>query len=377
MWLLRLGYYKLNRPKEKGEDWVWIVDHIIQTGTQKSMLILGIRLSSMPKERSLRYEDLEPLALMVVTKSTGEIVYQQLEETIKKTGIPRQIVADEGSDLKAGINKFVKKHPETDYMHDIKHKGALVLKGELGKDEEWLKFTKLANQTKNQVQQTVLAPLAPPKQKSKARYMNVDILIRWGEKMTAFFEQAQQEGSEFDLKQVEEKFGWILEFETQLSKWGEMLEVVTIIESFVRKKGLYNGCSSVLKELPTLQVSTQCATRVCQKLLTFVEEQEKKAKPNERLAGSSEVIESVFGKFKQVEDAQAKSGFTGLLLSLPAMVSTTTPDIVKRALETVPVKDVLAWCKENLGVSIQAKRKKAFSFFKKTEQKWHLPSQSP
>jgi len=30
LWLLRLGYYKLTRPKEQGADWVWIVDHTIQ-----------------------------------------------------------------------------------------------------------------------------------------------------------------------------------------------------------------------------------------------------------------------------------------------------------------------------------------------------------
>jgi hypothetical protein len=28
MWLLRLGYYKLTRPKEVGEDWVWIAEDV-------------------------------------------------------------------------------------------------------------------------------------------------------------------------------------------------------------------------------------------------------------------------------------------------------------------------------------------------------------
>lgn len=27
LWLLRLGCYELTRPKEKADDWVWIVDH--------------------------------------------------------------------------------------------------------------------------------------------------------------------------------------------------------------------------------------------------------------------------------------------------------------------------------------------------------------
>jgi len=31
-----------------------------------------------------------------VRKSTGEIVYQQLAATVKKTGVPRQMISDQG-----------------------------------------------------------------------------------------------------------------------------------------------------------------------------------------------------------------------------------------------------------------------------------------
>jgi hypothetical protein len=48
LWLLRLGYYKLTRGKEQGDDWVWIVDHVVQTGPEKCLLIVGIRLSARP-----------------------------------------------------------------------------------------------------------------------------------------------------------------------------------------------------------------------------------------------------------------------------------------------------------------------------------------
>ena len=60
-----------------------------------------------------------------------------------------------------------------------------------------------------------------------------------------------------------------------------------------------------------------------------------KAKADERLLGSSEIIESVFGKLKNLEQDQVKSGFTAMLLSLAAVVSTTSRDIIQKALETV------------------------------------------
>lgn len=209
LWLLRLGYYKLMRPKEVADDWVWIVDHSVQIGTEKCLVIVGLRLKASPApERSLGYEDVEPIALFVVNKSNGAVVSQQLEETIAKTGVPREIIGDKGSDLHAGIQQFCQNHPESDYIYDIKHYTAAVLRQELADDPAWLEFTRLAGQTKSQVQQTALAPLAPPNQRSKARYMNVDTLLNWGQKMLAFSDQPSSEwAGQFDPTQVLKKLG--------------------------------------------------------------------------------------------------------------------------------------------------------------------------
>ncbi len=84
LWLMRLGYYKLNRPKELGNDWVWIVDHSIQLGSEKCFVILGVRLKNLP-ERPLTFTDIEPIELAPVKQSNGEIVYQQLESASDKT----------------------------------------------------------------------------------------------------------------------------------------------------------------------------------------------------------------------------------------------------------------------------------------------------
>jgi hypothetical protein len=372
LWLLRVGYYKLTRPKEQADDWVWIVDHSVQLGLEKGLVILGVRLSELPPpERCLEHKDVEPIALFPVKKSNGDVVYQQLEETIEQTGVPREIVGDKGSDLQAGIRKFCQVHPETDYIYDIKHKTAAVLRRELAADPAWLEFKRLAAQTKSQVQQTRLAPLAPPKQKSKARYMNLGPLVAWGQKIIVFVDKHPTEREDqFDPSQVKKKLGWVTGFRVQLAEWGQLLSDMILTESFVRKEGLYHGTCQALKEqLPILEVETERTKKVRQQLLDFVAAEEAKAKPNERLLGSSEVLESVFGKLKRVEKDQAKSGFTGLLLSVAAMVSNTTTQVVQKALETVQTKTVLAWCQEKLGKSVQAQRREAFASEEKTEQK--------
>jgi hypothetical protein len=94
-----------------------------------------------------------------------------------------------------------------------------------------------------------------------------------------------------------------------------------------------------------------------------------KAQPNERLLGSSEIIESVLGKTKRLEQDQSKSGFTGLVIGAAAMVSHTTQEVVTKAMETVPTKKIIEWIKENLGQSVQSKRNIIFSTAQNSEQK--------
>jgi hypothetical protein len=136
----------------------------------------------------------------------------------------------------------------------------------------------------------------------------------------------------------------------------------------VRNKGLYRECHDELSDIVKPLARTEQSNRICSELLSFVEKESLKAKPNERLPGSSEVIESIFGKMKQLEQSQSNSGFTGLILSIAAMVSETTVDVIRKAMDTVRTKDVLEWCKKMLGESVQAKRKKAFSPQIKKEQ---------
>jgi hypothetical protein len=371
LWILRLGYYKLTRPKDQAGDWVWIVDHTLQVGDEKCLVILGVRLSALPAVgHCLRHQDVEPIALLPVEKSNGDVVYQQLEAQVKKTGVPREIVSEHGTDLKAGIEQFCAAHSETAAIYDIKHKTAAVLKRELGKDSTWLAFAQQANQTKRQVQQTALAALAPPGQRTKARYMNVDVLLEWGGHALAFLDNMENKAGMFDPEQVQQKLGWVAAFRHPLAEWHALLQVVTTTESYIRQRGLYQGVHRELEAHLKPLAATEQAQQVMAELVAFVAQEAAKAQHGERLLGSSEIIESVLGKQKHLEQDQAKNGFTGFLLALCASVADTTTDVVRQALETVPTKKVLAWCRENLGQSVQAQRRTAFPSLERKEQKW-------
>jgi len=371
-WLLRIGYYKLMRPKHQASDWVWIMDHTVQLGVEKCLLILGVRLSDLSStDRVLSHEDVEPIALFPVKSSNGEVVFQQLEQTIDKTGLPREILADQGSDLKAGIERFCQKHPQTCSIYDIKHKSATLLKHTLQHDEHWKAFTQKAAQSKSHIQQTALAFLAPPNQRTKARYMNLEILVRWGQRALGVLDRLESRTGQPDShEKLQVKLGWLRQFRDHLKQWEAFLDVAITTECFVRKNGLCHGAEVELSKRLDHCVASPKVLRLREQLLAFVKDESLKAKPEEHLLGSSEIIESVLGKLKRLEQHQAKSGFTGLVLSVAAVVSETTQEVVQKAMETVPTKKVLEWTKKHLGQSVQSKRKTAFSNTKNSEQKW-------
>ena len=60
---------------------------------------------------------------------------------------------------------------------------ANLLKKELLPDENFKNFLRQCSLTRQKVQQTKLYFLIPPKQRTKARYHNVDVLIEWAIKV--------------------------------------------------------------------------------------------------------------------------------------------------------------------------------------------------
>jgi hypothetical protein len=363
LWLLRLGYYLLCRPKVRANDWAWMLDHSIQIGQQRCLLILGVRLSELPPVgQCLRQEDMEVIDLVPVETSDKQIVYQQLCAAAKKTGVPRSILHDNGSDLGGGVTLYVEKEPSSSAIYDITHKAACLLKAQLEKDPTWKAFCTQANQTKLQTLQTELAFLMPPSQRSKARFMNLGILIRWARETLAIVHEPPAVVLEHVTRErLEDKFGWLRDYEEPVRVWSQMQLVIDITNDFVRANGHYRGSATDLKQELKPLTLTPRAKALSKELVTFVRQESRKAKKGERLPGSTEILESAFGKQKEIEGHQSKGGFTGLLLALPALLGTITADTVKAALEFAKTADVMLWIRDNLGQSHQSKRTLAYN----------------
>ena len=199
MWLMRLGLHELLRKKETAEDWVWIMDHTVQLGPQKCLVIVGVRLSAWRRKRGpLQHEDLVLLRLTPMKQSTAVAVAEELEATRRQTGVvPAAVLSDEGAELKSGMALFRERCPQArrvPHVFDIKHKVAILLKKELHHDATWQSFVTQSNRAKLQTTLTELAFLVPPGLRNKARYMNLDTLVDWGRRVLAYLDDPRDVG---------------------------------------------------------------------------------------------------------------------------------------------------------------------------------------
>jgi hypothetical protein len=358
MWLLRFGLAQLMAAKEPADDWVWLIDHSVQIGKEKVLVILGIRLVDLPMpDRPLCADDLVLIDLVPMLNSTREEVGKRLEAAAERTSIPCAIVDDHAADLNGGVRIFQGDHPETVEIYDIKHKAACLLKARLEKNPRWKAFAAEVARTRCAIQQTELGPLTPPASKPKARFMNLGEQLEWADRVLGLLDRALVEIPSWATpERLAEKLGWLVEFRGDLAEWRQWQTLVDQAVAVVGRAGLdEHTVAQVSEALPVVEAGTE-ADRLAEELRGFVREQADLVKPGERLPGSTDVLESCFGRFKALEKDHAKGGFTSLLLGFGSQFVEATIENVLDALRSVPTMWVKAWCSAHLGQTLHSKR---------------------
>ena len=192
--------------------------------------------------------------------------------------------------------------------------------------------------------------------------MNLAPTLQWAENVLGVLRQPPPVVSEqVSLERLEEKLGWLREFEPEVAEWAEWQQVVNVTVEFVNRQGIYRGAAKQLRT--ELRPHQQYPSSLClaRELLAFVAKQARRARPGERFPGSTEALESCFGRFKQLEKQQARGGFTSLVLGFGALLAETVPQAVAQAMRQSPTKAVFQWCADYLGTTLFGRRRQAFA----------------
>lgn len=359
-WWQRLGLFALQEKLDVADDGVDLIDHSVQIGSVKVCVIWGLRLSERPwPARPLGPEDVRLLALIPTEHSHGEIVAEPWEQTAQRTGIPREIVSDHGSDVTKGSELFAARHAHTHGVDDAAHQGAGVLKRRLEADARWADLITRWGQTKARLQQTPDASLLSPSLRGKARDRNLESLWRWCRAILALRDRGPAGG--IARARAKARSGWLEPFRGAIGEWSRWESTVRGSVEFVRTHGWSRGGDAELAAALKARPSEPRHQQREAEFIEFVRNQSAGAQPSERLVGSTEVLESVFGKWKTLERQESSSGITSFLLGLGSMLGRWTVSRVQEALEQTLVKHVKSWCPAHLPPSVQSQRRLAFA----------------
>jgi hypothetical protein len=370
LWLLRVGLFLLRRPLPRCPDWVFLLDLTIQLGQRKCLVILGVRLSLLRcKGYSPDHHDIHVLSLNVLTCCNGETIVGRLSEVSQRIGVPLQIVSDHGSDVLAGIRLFRQKHRDHEHIvetYDITHGLAILLKNQLEPDQRWASFVKACQNTRQQLQQTRGSFLQPPAWRSKSRFLNLESHLVWANEMLALLRGGvtatlaeQLGGSEVESKQwFEEKLGWLRGYAGEVMVWSDHQRVIKDAEEEIKRGGLSRTSWRRIKRRLTGKSKPIGKEKVFRRqVLSFVRKEGAKVPLRQKYLGSTDVLESLFGKYKDLAEQAPSREITANVLMIPLLVTPLTSELLHQALENVRGQDVDSWLDEYLGPSSPKKKR--------------------
>ena len=167
---------------------------------------------------------------------------------------------------------------------------------------------------------------------------------------------------------MEAKLGWLREFDAEIQVWWECQQIISSGEKFISENGIFRGAAKEFKKLNRDHTQHATGRTLIQRCCTFLEKFEEPLKKNERLPMSTEIVESCFGLYKQLEGQHSKGGFTHLIVAFGALLQPTTPESIRDDFARVKVQDVKEWCAKNLSTTLTSKRQAAYQEYRNTQQ---------
>jgi hypothetical protein len=361
LWMQRIGLDRMDQAK-KVPGGIWLTDHTNQIGKEKVLVMLRVPEARLRRRGTpLRHRDVEVLAVRPGEAWKREDVAKVYEETAERYGMPRAIESDGAVELRDPAEELRKAGKKPLVIRDPKHFLANQFERLLKQDADYEAFVKQIGGLRCALQQTELAHFLPPGFKMKARFMNLAPMLNWASAILWHLSHPESRSREgIQEYRMTEKLGWLRDFAPCIQSWQECQEVIATALTFINQRGIFRGAAKQFHALGAPLVHHSLSRQLLQTTVVFFRKHERKLRPNECLPMSTEILESSFALYKQLEKQHSKSGFTGLLLAYPTLLRPTTPQEVTASLQRIKTIDVKLWTATHLPNTVASKRQLMF-----------------
>lgn len=358
-WSLRLGYFlTLRQLHPMTKKWICIMDHTIQVGCKKAFVVLKVPVECFVAHRALQLTDVEVLYLKVQEKWNGNEVFSSLSYLFNITGNPSQVVVDGGPDLKKGLRLINESMiSPIKITIDMTHLLANLLRKKYDNHPPFNEFMAKLAITKQKLQQTPYSYLIPKKERSKSRFLNLPALTQWYQNLKRYLTHAWETS---DLSQEEKEglhqhFGWLASYKDLLEQLSLEMILFEDLQKLLKNQSLnelnYRQARTLVQQLNQPQME--------QILLDHlkIEWEFAKTQPFRTLL-TSDIIESLFGKYKYLIKPHSFSEINRSILILPAICQKIDLQLVKSAFKSTKQKDLNQWNRNEINQTLLAKRRK-------------------
>ena len=189
-WVIRLSLVRIESARELrglplrrapfSNGLIWIIDLSIGLGAGKILAVLALdahhhqRVSGAP---SLAHAPC--IAVSVADAWTGDTIAELLKRLIATLGRPAAYLKDGGSDLHKAADWLAEQGLASPCIDDISHAAAGMLKRYYQHHPAFERFVSACGRVSGKLKHTLLACLAPPTVRTKARFMHVHRLVTW------------------------------------------------------------------------------------------------------------------------------------------------------------------------------------------------------
>jgi hypothetical protein len=178
------GVGRTVRGDRFSNGFIWVIDTSIALSAGKILGVLALNAGHYQHPAGApSLQSVQCVAVAVGLSWNGDAIAAFLQRVIAVLGRPAGFLKDGGSELAKAVRLLGERGLPSASIADLSHVIANLLKHEYSNHPRFDTFLSACGKVSQQLKQSLLACLAPPKVSTKARFMNLHRLVVWAEQL--------------------------------------------------------------------------------------------------------------------------------------------------------------------------------------------------
>ena len=340
-WVIRLSIVRLDAARTlRGfplsqasftNGLIWMIDISLGLGSGKILAVLALDAHHHQRAPgALSLHDVHCIAVSIADSWTGEAIAEVLKRLIAQMGRPAAYLKDGGSELHKAVDLLEERGLASPCIDDLSHAAASMLKRSYQHHPAFERFVSACGRVSGKLKHTLLACLAPPTVRTKARFMNVHRLFTWAEQLLKLSPAGGAKAGSI-LARLRACLDELPACKDLIKRFRADAQALLACQKMLKTQGL---CHHTLAQCEPL-IATMPTAALRQEFRAYLEVQLETAKTlgldRVGLPISSDTIESLFGVAKHHGVGQTQDA-ARIALRLPALCGAPTREEAEQVL---------------------------------------------